>query len=444
MKYTTEQVLALAPDNASVTAARKLTTPAKWPLLGCSDEACWGHCQGSGKKPYETSIDLREPAFKCSCPSRKFPCKHSLALFLLYADGAVNKTAAPDWVLEWLEQRQKREENRAARASQKAARETDPQTRAKTQAKRINSIKTGLADCEIWLRDLALHGFSTVRGSGYEMWDTAAARLVDAKAPGAAGLIQRMGAAAAGGAKDWLEELTLLTGRLFSLIRAFQRYEDLPEACQADIRTAVGWPLEKDEVLALGRTQSGTWTITGQSIRDARNLREQRVWLREIETGTPALILNFQYGQQPLDVSMIPGAMLEAELAFYPGSRPMRALVKQRTGELKNTGRVNGSAGIEQALSAYAEAAGQNPWLTLWPFVISDLTPCLDGDCLRLRDNEGRSVQIHRGFKDMWELLALSGGRGLTVAGEWERQTLLPLSCWNKDGFHRFDAELAV
>ncbi|MFC6750247.1 SWIM zinc finger family protein [Deinococcus aquaticus] len=45
----------------------------------------WGECQGSGQTPYLTGVDLSGPAFRCSCPSRKFPCKHALALLLLHA-----------------------------------------------------------------------------------------------------------------------------------------------------------------------------------------------------------------------------------------------------------------------------------------------------------------------------------------------------------------------
>jgi SWIM zinc finger len=46
----------------------------------------WGLCAGSGKRPYQTVVDLTGPAYKCSCPSRKFPCKHALALLLNWAD----------------------------------------------------------------------------------------------------------------------------------------------------------------------------------------------------------------------------------------------------------------------------------------------------------------------------------------------------------------------
>ena len=67
--------------------------------LGATDAALWGLCQGSGSKPYQTAIDLTEPAFKCSCPSRKFPCKHALGLMLLFAQdaGRLSEPAPPEW-----------------------------------------------------------------------------------------------------------------------------------------------------------------------------------------------------------------------------------------------------------------------------------------------------------------------------------------------------------
>jgi len=110
MNWTAEQILKLAPDAASAKAAQGLLTPKKWTLLGVNDSAIWGACQGSGSSPYQTQIDLAEPAFKCSCPSRKFPCKHGLALFLLFAEqpSLFAKTSAPDTVASWLKGRSDR------------------------------------------------------------------------------------------------------------------------------------------------------------------------------------------------------------------------------------------------------------------------------------------------------------------------------------------------
>ncbi|HEY6892487.1 MAG TPA: SWIM zinc finger family protein, partial [Solirubrobacter sp.] len=87
MAWSAETVEGLAPDPASVAAARKLARSGPWSSVGYDERAVWGLCKGSGARPYQASVDLAGPAFKCSCPSRKFPCKHALALLLLWAGG---------------------------------------------------------------------------------------------------------------------------------------------------------------------------------------------------------------------------------------------------------------------------------------------------------------------------------------------------------------------
>src|SRR5947208_1355891 len=79
-RWTADQVLALAPDDSSRKAGARLATPAPWTGTGTAGAAVWGLCKGSGSRPYQTAVDLSGPAFRCTCPSRKFPCKHALGL----------------------------------------------------------------------------------------------------------------------------------------------------------------------------------------------------------------------------------------------------------------------------------------------------------------------------------------------------------------------------
>ena len=134
MQWTTEQVLALAPDTSSVKAAKKLISLSKWSNLGKNERAIWGECKGSGSKPYQVRVDLDGPAFKCSCPSRKFPCKHGLAVFLvrLEQESAFTKNKPPAWVSEWLEDRSKRAENKTKKAEVKAKKRGKPRSCSQT------------------------------------------------------------------------------------------------------------------------------------------------------------------------------------------------------------------------------------------------------------------------------------------------------------------------
>ena len=188
-RWTTQQVVALAPDAKSVSAARALTSLRTWSDLGCTDSLVWGKCQGRGSTPYQVTVDLTEPAFKCTCPSRKFPCKHGVALLLIWVehgDAVAEAAAAADFAGEWADQRGQRAPTRAGRAARDPAEIADPGAQAKRRAEREATMTAGLDELERWLGDLVRQGLAGARRQPYAYWDTMAARLVDAQLPGLA------------------------------------------------------------------------------------------------------------------------------------------------------------------------------------------------------------------------------------------------------------------
>ena len=96
------RIEAVAPDQSALGAARKLLVDGKWPQLERDAEHrfLWGACQGSGATPYRVVVEIADLGAKCSCPSRKFPCKHSLALMWWFAErpDRFAEGAVPDWV----------------------------------------------------------------------------------------------------------------------------------------------------------------------------------------------------------------------------------------------------------------------------------------------------------------------------------------------------------
>ena len=80
----------LAPDRASVEAATALAGTRTWLDIGTDSTGLWGSCAWRRGQLYQTVVDLGSPpAYACSCPSRKVPCKHALALLLQWSDGLV-------------------------------------------------------------------------------------------------------------------------------------------------------------------------------------------------------------------------------------------------------------------------------------------------------------------------------------------------------------------
>src|ERR1700730_13571576 len=107
MSLTLQRIEGLAPDQESLAAARKLLKPSSWPTLAEGGGLIWGECQGSGATPYRVVVHEVDAGYKCTCPSRKFPCKHTLALMWMRAEGklAFATGTPPHWVNDSLSRR---------------------------------------------------------------------------------------------------------------------------------------------------------------------------------------------------------------------------------------------------------------------------------------------------------------------------------------------------
>ncbi|MDR1427862.1 MAG: SWIM zinc finger domain-containing protein, partial [Bifidobacteriaceae bacterium] len=134
MRLELSQAEAMAPDQASLKAARGLVKPGRWPVLSSEGSLIWGEFQGSGANPYRVVFDSADLGYRCSCPSRKFPCKHALALMLIAsAETALVPGHVPQWVVEWLGRRRRTSGNSGASArgpGQEAATGTSDQRAA--------------------------------------------------------------------------------------------------------------------------------------------------------------------------------------------------------------------------------------------------------------------------------------------------------------------------
>src|SRR5688500_16849871 len=82
-----------APNASAMNNARAVVLKKKLVKLFKSPDGTllFGECKGSGAENYQPSADFADPSkpvYRCICPSRQFPCKHSLALLYAYAQGA--------------------------------------------------------------------------------------------------------------------------------------------------------------------------------------------------------------------------------------------------------------------------------------------------------------------------------------------------------------------
>ncbi len=433
MALTTEAVLALAPDASSAKAARGLTTPSQWPTLGANEAALWGECQGSGAKPYQTQVDLNGPAFRCSCPSRKFPCKHGLALLLMRAQDAslFGVSDAPAWVSEWLASRSEKAQKKEEKQAEKAATPVDPEAAAKREAQRWQRITQAAAELQRWLADQLSRGLGSLNHEVLKTWHTMAARMVDAQAPG---LGQRVREAAEGihAGEDWPERSLHRLGLLQLACEALARREALSADVQADLRTLVGWPHDKAEVQESGEKLADQWTVLGLLTDDRDDkLTERRVWLQGATSGRRAWLLDHALAGKGFEQAWTTGAVVQATMAFFPGATGLRALALDT--QVLNAAPHWPTTPLADEWQQLAQRSARNPWVSLHPLALGDAVVLHTGSATLAVVNQ-QSLQLNLNEADAWRLLAATGGQPVSLMGEWDGQQLRVLTAWAAQG----------
>ena len=455
-RWSADSVLDLAPDESSRRSGASLGRPAPWRGAGVAGDLLWGLCAGSGKNPYQVVVDLSGPAFKCSCPSRKFPCKHALGLLLNWVNGALPQESAPaDFAAGWLAERRARAEK-----AEKSVVGTDPgdsgssagpgpvkdeAAAARRAGQRAQRVANGLAELRSWLRDQVLVGLSATptapaaRGHADEI----AARMIDAQAPGVAGVLRGLSEIPASG-EGWPGRLLAQYAQLHLLARAHQQIAALPPELAATVRSRIGYPTARADVLAQPAV-TDHWTVLG--VRDLLDgtVPGRRIWLRGRDTGRWAMLLTFAapggggFGsgggwQDPDTARLRPGTELHASLHYYPGRPALRAAAGERHAQQARARRPVPGGDIDALLASYAAGLEQDPWLTVWPalLTVTPVPPGPQGGRWHLVDRTGAALPLAEA-EALWTLLAVSGGHPVTVAGEWHPDGLLPLTVWHDD-----------
>ncbi len=497
MALALEQIEQMAPDQASLSAAAGLRKPAKWPLLAqLADGALiWGECQGSGSAPYRTVASLTDLGYKCTCPSRKSPCKHVLALMWQFVESPARFEAAassPDWVRDWFARRKGKAGTAAAEAKTTvaageggaipvarggkpgeksillsaveagtpAARDEKAEARAARQRERLKAereaaVAAGLDELERWLSDQASSGFAAFVPVAHEQCRLAARRLVDAKAPALAASVDALPSELFALPEDLRADYVVdRLGTIALLISAHRRVDRLPTELAQDVRRAIGWSLKRDELLADPEAVrvKGTWLVaaTRDEVQPDK-LRRLETWLvREPDVNRAAtaddhrfaLLLDFvpAMGGGGASFPYTPGERFTAELAYYPSATPMRAILVERS-ILEGQGVWPAPAsGLADAYDGYLQAVARNPFIGEWPTAAKGVTIEERGaGGIWLADGAG-GFELRIAPKQAQALLPLSGMANLPVIGLWNGRlfTVLaaetPLGRWWWEG----------
>ncbi|MFE1437969.1 SWIM zinc finger family protein [Streptomyces sp. NPDC058739] len=433
VRWTADQVLALAPDSVSREAGSRLGAAGPWSGTGRSDEgAVWGLCKGGGSLPYRTAVDVAGssgPAYLCSCPSRKFPCKHALGLLLLWADGgdSVPTGQVPDWAEEWMEGRRERGGRKAVPAQGgPGSASSGPEAAARRAERRAERITAGAIELEQRLADLLRGGLATVEQAGYGLWEETAARMVDAQAPGLAARVRELGAIAASG-PGWPVRLLEECALLHLLDQGWLHRERLPEGLAATVRSRVGLTAPAD-----GPPVRDRWLVLAQYDTTDPRLTTRRIWLYGTGSDRTTLLLSYGAAGRAPDVALPVGLALDAEVSPYPGV--LRGALGERFAPPGPTAARPPGVTVGRALARYGEALRDDPWLESVPVTLDRVVPTPDGDSWQLADtSEDTALPLTpaaHARPGLWRLVSLSGGAPVKVFGECGHRGFTPLTAW--------------
>lgn len=416
MDITLETIQALAPDQASLNAAKKLLKPAKWPVLGqfAASNVIWGQCQGSGANPYYTVADPVEHGYKCTCPSRKFPCKHVLALLWQFADDktSFNDSPPPEWVNDWLGRKRKgqpkadnadnadnadKNQSTAKKNIHATTEETNktlsPEEQTKRDAARLkrqqkikastnDSIKNGILEFQQWVDDQIRMGIGAFLTELQPRCRRISARLVDAKAQGLASRVDEVATKVLSYPSAIQPEIVYQElGQLILLTKAW-----LVDPNDIDAHRAISTAESKEQILESSDTLKVTalWENIGEAVFTRKDgLISHTTWLLNLQNNSTQFTLLQDYypastGKRSVGLAI--GSQLEGEVAYYPSRVALRGFLKQQKipDSIKNITWPNSGISLNQQFQQQLQLL---PWLERCPYILPD------GNIMRSKDH---------------------------------------------------------
>jgi len=329
---TQEVVQRLAPDDRALQAARDLVRKRSFQDLGRSSDGTWllGRCKGSAV--YEVSVDLGPesgPVGRCSCPSRKFPCKHALGLMLAYLDDPRGFAAR-----EPAGELSARRETQAQKARKPVEEAAPRKVNAAALAKKVVAQREGLDLLETLLLDL-------VAGGGWheparlERLERQGKQLGDAYLPGAAILVRRL--VLLGGRAGLADEVRAarasdLLGQMWAAVQKGRNFldgklagDEAPGEADAVLEDLLGRAWQLAELRERGYIRQGLRLLELAYERaddEARQEQVQSGHLLDLEDGALYRAITYRPARKAAQVAEQPsytGPLAVGEAVIYPG-----------------------------------------------------------------------------------------------------------------------------
>ncbi len=439
MDFSEEQLHKLAPDSSTLENAKALASKKFWRGMLWSGSLFWGECKSKSISYYKTQLDLKIPAYKCNCPSRKKPCKHSLALIILAIqskDDFKRTEDIPTTLMEWQDYAQQPPKELSPEELALLEKKRADQ-KAQNIAKRKAQMEIGFRDLESWLSDLIRQGMGRSDFQESEFWETFASRMVDTKLRGVSQKIKSL-PLLQNGNTQWPEAMLAELGNLYLLAQGFNHIDDLPFEMQEQILSVAGVIQRRGDLLE-EESVKDQWSVIGQLEGDNIDRgKYRRTWLQGFQSKKFALILEYDYRKAGFSGFWPIGKMINAELVFYPSAFPLRALVKEQEHDANfKPAECLALENFDAFLNYFTEGLSLNPWLFDLPFGVENVYTVFEKDLFYLVDENKKMIPLVDKENVGWKLIALSIDQPILVFGEWDGKLLNPLSAFIGNRFVR-------
>ena len=433
---TTEAVHRLAPDDKALQAARDLVRKQSFRDLGRSADGTWlmGRCQGSAV--YEVSVDLEPesgPVGRCSCPSRKFPCKHALGLMLAYLD-APGGFAAREPAAELVAKREKQAQKAPKPAEEASAPAAPRKVNAAALAKKVAAQREGLDLLETLLLDLVAGG-QWHEPARLERLGRQGKQLGDAYLPGAALMVRRL--VLLGEREGPADEVRAaraseLLGQMWAAVQKGRNYldgklagDEAPAEADAVLEDLLGRAWQLAELRERGHVRQGLELLELAYERaddEARQEQVQTSHLLDLKDGALHRAITYRPARKAAQVAEQPSytqPLTVGEAVIYPGFLNRRVRWEKGAEQVLPLERAHLKAAfdraapaIEPALAAFRQQL-KNP---LAPREATALLRCRAvgrvGDRVVLEDETGgrmEAVDLRAGDHNVANLVRAAG-----------------------------------
>ena len=334
----------------------------------------------------------------------------------------------PAWVKDWLSKRTEKQEKQA----EKKDKPVDEAAQAKRQQARQSKVSDGIEELNTWIKDIIRNGIMNIPEKGLSFFENMARRMIDAQAPGLAGMIRAMGEINFY-TESWPTQFMDQLLRIYLVMEGYKNSSSLNEPLQQDIRTWIGFTQNQEEL----KDQTGitdTWLVISKQSTEVDAITTERTWLYGTQTNRYALLLQFIVRGQGIQHSLTPGMFVQAELVFFPSASPLRAIIKRQI-STNAVSQFNKFENWQRVAETETDLNSQLPFRSERPFIVQQLKPVQHNKQWWLQDTANKLMQLKNEDKRIWKILSLSGGNPSDMAVIGKEDQYEPVGIWQEEEY---------